>query len=394
MTHLRALPALTFLLLAGCVTEVVQRGPGRNVGDAPRPAPRKRTDTAGIAAAILPLGSVPFVNRALPLVSPDGASVATVAGDAPPWPTVLAEPGAPEAPASGVQIFRLDRSAGVARGVAAVPEPVLLGRGGDAAGFLVESVRSGGARWIGRVPWNAGAIDWLVGGEEVNAFAGLGPGGRLAWSRRRAQSDAEGDAGGEPDHFDLVVRDGAQVFVVSAQGGDWLLPTWSDGGAAFYVLRLESGRLELRYLSVAGGSITTVAALHLADAARRADAYQAMASSARMVGVPRPGGEHLVFWHPGARRMAFWRPLESPGAAAFLAPGSIAAALDAMGLAVVATPEHLVVQRPANSADQRVLVPGPQIPRPVSDAVWPYVLLSPRDSRIDLMAFSIIGLQP
>lgn len=385
----RALAAL-LLVPAGCVTQVVHRGPGRPVGDPRLPAPRKRSDTAGLCAAILPLGSVTCDGRSLPLVSPDGTHVATEAGDAPPWAALLAEREAPApgAPTTGVQIYRVDRATGATHGVAALWEPVLLGRNGDEEGFLVESLREEGSRWIGRVAWSAGPVTWLVTGEDVNAFASLGPGGRLAWSRRSSSAD----------HFDLVVRVSEREgdeWVVSSQGGDWLLPTWSDGGAGLYVLRLEAPRLELRYLAVGKGAAEPVAALAIVDdGARMADAWQVMASQSRMVGVVRPGGENLIFWHPGARRMAVWRPLESAGAAALLATGSIAAAIDASGLVLVTTAEHLLVQRSLDASDRRVLMTGPQVPRPVSDAQWPYVLLEPHGDRIELTAFSIVGLQP
>jgi hypothetical protein len=341
-----------------------------------------RTEGAGdLAAAILPLGSVPYDNRSLPLVSPDGRTVATQTGAAPEWPTLLAAPGVSVPAATRVEVHAIDRDLGIASAVATVAEPVLLGRGSSAEGFLVESPRPDGARWIGIHPWGPGAIEWLVADGRVNAFASPGPEGRLAWSRRAV--DAE--------HFDLVVRRGTAEWVIGAQGGDWLLPVFGADDV-LHAIRVADGRLAVASMVARSPESMreTLTLLRVADQGTPMSAYQMMASQAATLGTPRRDVVHALFWHPGSHRMALWRPVTSPAAATLLEPGSVAACLDPSGLALVGTPEHLAVQEPSNTGTRRVLVPGPQVPRAVSDPDWPYLLLAPRADHIELTAFALI----
>src|SRR6185503_18951506 len=101
-----------------------------------------------------------------------------------------------------------------------IDEPLILGRSADMQGFLVESPRQDGSRWIGKATWDSGEITWLVQDDYVNAFASLGPGGQLAWSRRAKVGD----------HFDLVVRDESGEWTLPADGTDWAMPSWSATG--------------------------------------------------------------------------------------------------------------------------------------------------------------------
>jgi hypothetical protein len=226
--------ALAFgtLLATGCATTTVRR---EHPTGARYVIAQPRTEGAGdLAAAILPLGSVPYDNRSLPLVSPDGRTVATQTGLAPEWPTLLAARGASVPASTRVEVHAIDRDLGVASAVATLAEPVLLGRGGSAEGFLVESPRPDGARWIGIHPWGPGAIEWLVADGRVNAFASPGPEGRLTWSRRPVGTE----------HFDLVVRKGTSEWVIGAQGGDWLLPVFGADDV-LHAVRVVDGRLDL-----------------------------------------------------------------------------------------------------------------------------------------------------
>ncbi len=384
---------VSLLLLAlapsGCTTRTsVTTLPRRAATPGPPPASmplEAPAATSSLYAGVIPLGDVPYDNRSLPLVSPDGQYVAVQRGDAPDWQALLATPEASMPATTGVQVFRIDRKAGAAVPLFGLTEPLLLGRSGDARGFLVESPRSDGSRWIGRVPWGGGRAEWVVTGDEVNAFAGAGPGGALAWSRRPPGAD----------RFDLVVQAAGGEWVLGAQGGDWMLPAWSATGAGFYVLRLDDQGLAIVFMDLAGGAAPrTRARLPLLAEARPYDAWQAMAGGALTEGAPRHGGEHLLFWHPGANRMALWRPVASPGAANLLEPRSMAAVIDRSGLLLVAAPEHLLAVRPDNPDDKRVLLPGPCVPRAVALEAWPYLLLQPGDGLVTLTAFRPLVEEP
>jgi hypothetical protein len=366
------------LALGGCVTEVVTRSP---LPPGPvRPAPRA---TDGISAAILPLGSVPYDNRSLPLVSPDGEFVATQTGRPPEWPTLLAGIHAPLPDHTRVEVYRLQRELGQADYSRTTPDGMLLGRGGNDEGFLVEAPQADGARWIGFVRWVTSGAEWLVADENVNAFASVGAAGRLAWSRRAPDGE----------HFDLVIRNGGAEWLLGAQGGDWLLPVWSDTPDALFALRLEAGRLEAVFMNAATPSQTrsTLVRLPIATNRTRHDAYQCLASFACMQDLPPRTEPYLLFWHPTAGRIGLWRPVTAPDSALMLLANSIAAAIDDSGTAVVGTADQLYAESLNDLAACRALVPGAHVPRRVADPDWPFVLLSPRDERTGLIAFRLIG---
>ena len=372
-------PTALALAGGGCVTTTVGR-PRPPVSAEPARVARPRT--AVLSAGVLPIGSVPYDNRSLPLVSPDGRFCATQAGGPRPWETILAAQDATVPGSSRIEIHALDPQRQRTIFHVRLGEPLLLGRSCDGGGFLVESPRPDGARWIGYATWYSGAVEWLAADEQVNAFGCRGPDGRLAWSRRAR------DAG----HFDLVIRSGGEEWTVAAQGGDWLLPIWAGDGDGLFVLRLEDEALELTYMSAESPESTreSIVRLRLGSEMTRHDAYQCLASHAYTAGVPHPGGTFLLFWHPAADRIGLWRPLSSPGAATLLEPGSMAAVVDPSGFVLVATPDRLVVQRPASLSDRRTLLLGAHVPRPIDSALWPYVLLSPTDDRIDLMAMRLL----
>src|SRR5438105_2598111 len=88
------------LALHGCVTERPRRGPAAPPGTAQLPpgpvaAPvLDATSNSSVSVAVLPLGSVAYDGQVLPQLSPDGRFAAVEEGEAPTWPTLLAQPGA------------------------------------------------------------------------------------------------------------------------------------------------------------------------------------------------------------------------------------------------------------------------------------------------------------
>jgi hypothetical protein len=220
-----------------------------------RPAPVLDRTNSSVRAELRQLGSVPFDALTLPLLATvkewgDQAAanadepdlwIATQHGTAPSWPVLLAD-GTPESrrvPGNvRISAYRVVRKSVTLRAVEwprPLPSGLVLGRSADDRGFLVESPRPDGARWIGRVAWETGDIEWLVGGEDadaidargVAAFATLGPAGELAYSRK-----------GPSGSFDLVVRaqDGTDRTLVSPAGHSLVCPTFSADRGRVYVL--------------------------------------------------------------------------------------------------------------------------------------------------------------
>jgi hypothetical protein len=359
---------------AGCTTETIMAHHTRATFVEPGPS-----EPAGaFIAGILPLGSVAYDNRSLPLLSSNGRFVATQVGGPPQWDTLLSAPDSPMPMDSRIEIYRLDYDRGEAQLQWVTGRGLLLGRGGDERGFLIEQPQTDGARWIGSMSWLGDTTRWLVDDEHVNAFGALGPDGRLAWSRRS----------GGAEHFDLVIRNGREQWTVGAQGGDWLLPVWTGTGADLFVLRLEDGQLEAVYMNATSPESTRqgVVRVLIAEQRTRYDAYQCLASHSH-TGSGQPS---LLLWHPSATRMALWLPLSSPEALTLLEPQSMAAVLDDSGNMLVATGQGVVLVSPVDSHRRRTLVPGTHVLRPLTDRNWPYMVLSPRGDRIGLMALRLV----
>jgi hypothetical protein len=192
--------------IAGCVTEIVpvqSRSPGAGSMSAPggggpvsnppplnaTPTPPNATSTTRVAAAIKPLGAIPYDGFTLPLVSPDGRWIATQTGPVPGWESVLAEPGAVPMPGSAIAAFEVVNGAlqpvvWPASAESVLTAGLLLGRCAGDGWVLVERPNENGSRWIGKLQLGTGNVEWLVQGDAVNAQALLLRDGTLIYTRR------------------------------------------------------------------------------------------------------------------------------------------------------------------------------------------------------------------
>lgn len=392
-------------MLSSCVTEETTRpsrprNPVASTGSTQTsPAfpelnlnPDARTLTVNVRAAIVLLGSVPYDNFALPIVSPDGRFIATEAGIAPTWPMILAQTGGggevPEA--TRLEIHTLDLRVGIpdsdrqqSHRSAIVNVPVLLGRSCDREGFLVESPREDGSRWIGKASWETGRITWLVRDESINAFAALGPDGRLAWSRR-ARNQA---------HYELVVRQGDREWSYTTREQSWLLPTFSGRGDGLFVLLLEGGNLELTFATASSKSAfrQSIRTTPLASNSTLRTAYQTMSGQIGVIGLSRPTIDQVTFNHPRHLRASVWRPLAlGASSPAILYKNSFAVVVDDSDIAFVSTPKNLMRQSLVDPRIHANVLAGMLIPRPIDSPNWHYVLLSPQEGRIGLSATRLL----
>ncbi len=380
--------ALVGLAVGGC--EIPPAGSGQpgaagaSVSPSQSALPIPVVRARQLIAAILPLGTVPYDGFALPIIRPDGRSVATQTGYRPSWPTVLAEPDAVIPRGAAISIYDLSWSDGEASHQFTINEPAILGRSCDQRGFLIESSRSDGSRWIGYVAWETGAIQWLVADDHVNAFAALGREGQLAWSRRA--QDAE--------HFDLVIRTAENEWTIAAEGDDWLMPTFSGVGPGLFIMRLNRGELAATFMSAADpeSSRRSLPQLTLMTGATRRDAYQSLASHGGALGSASRRSNHLVFFHPGSLRMAIWQPTTTrAGASILLAEHSTAGTVTSDGLALITDAHSLIVQSVVDPRDRRRIMPGVQIPHPIVSKRWPIVLAGPTGGLIDLTALRLLS---
>ena len=341
--------------------------------------------TKHITAAIRPLGSVPYDGFALPIVSPNGKSAATQHGSPPSWSTVLAQANSSGLGNTSISIFELGWDSSEASLFKQINKPAMLGRSCDYNGFLIESPRNDGSRWIGYVSWNTGIISWLVADEQVNAFAALGSKKQLAWSRRSIDGE----------HFDLVVKINDLEWSIISQGEDWLMPQWSGHANGLFVFRLEKGMLQATHLDASNSSAAdkSIKHLKLMSQATIRDAFQCLAATISTISSNNTTIEHLVFFHPRSLRLALWQPLSRSSDASFLLAEHTTAGLIHSNTQALLTDAHgLMLQNLINPNDRRRLVPGIQIPRPIESASWPYVLAAPTEGVVDLTAMRLLEL--
>jgi len=274
-------------------------------------------DGAGrpVRLGFLALGSVETDGFSLPLLSPDGRFLAVQSGEPPDLATALARPGQRPPRASRITLYRLDE-----RGILRLGETepgLVLGRAADNAGFLIESPRPDGARWIGRIRWGAPresndyAPEWLVQDGRVNAFATLGPGGALAYSARDVRTA----------NFDLVVRARGRTLRLDGAGlRSYIYPALDPDGARVLAFAVRDGIAELMETTMGDLALGTEAPRHRELSDRADDAVVAQMAT--------PQG-HLESFDRGA--FLFFLPeigsvvrLEAEGRLVPMRPGCLA----------------------------------------------------------------------
>ncbi|MEX2219380.1 MAG: hypothetical protein WD749_11565 [Phycisphaerales bacterium] len=413
--------AAALALLAACVAEKPRRTGLRHApapapaelpaGPIAKPAPPGATTSSRIQVQIGSLDGehgirrtwVRYDGQVLPIVSPDGRYLAVQDGEPPTWPTLLAEMAAE--PPANTTLAAYDLTQAPARRIdwPGVEGGLLLGRSADTRGFLVESPRPDGSRWIGRVSWASGQVQWLVQGDAVNAHAVLTADGSLLFTRR----------GRLDERADLVLRTPGGVEIArEPDEGTYAFPLAGPDPEVVYVLRLTPRATEIeavRVLTDAGRPPRFGSAFSrgmIAAGGELVVAYQATApvqgplpapprTSQADPGTPRPGaGEPQPVFYPLQGRMALFDVRS--GGFALLPHQSIAAVRwDADGATgyLCTTPEGLVfAPRPRMPGDRGDRTPPrdiriaatPYVPRITSDPDRPVVLFGPagRDPRM------------
>jgi hypothetical protein len=367
----------------------------RRLGDRVVVTPAGVARTSVVTAEVVLLGAVPYDDLSLPAVSPDGRFVATQTGVPPTWPTVLAQRDAAVPEATRIEMYQVsmplpstataaDETTPLAEPtlIATVDRPALLGRSCDHTGVLVEVPQPDGSRWIGKASWETGAITWLVQDDRVNAFASLGPDGRLAWSRRPR----------DEDRFELVVRRNQQEWSWRMDSASWLMPTWGRGGQGdgLFALQLgdaasqRGGTLHAAHLRAESRAamLQSIRRTFLAEGATPTTAMQCVAGRIETLGLDPIAMDQFVFLHPARLCMAVWRPF-SPGGSTtlLLARDSVAALVDQPKSALVTTQRCLVRQQLIGAGEPDELLAGTLIPRPVRHERLDYLLLGVSQQR-------------
>lgn len=394
-------------------------------GPVAKPAETRAT-VSRVRVEVAPLGAIEYDGQVLPLVSPDSRFIAAQVGLAPTWETQLATPGASVPLGTRMEVYELPAVEDIRRGRVFGPAPVsypeplerglLLGRGCDRTGFLVEAPRADGSRWIGKVGWVNGRVTWLVRDDLVSAHATLTAGGDLAFIRRGVSSAVA----------DLVLQSGGRESVARASevaGEADAAFTFPMAGAdpdVLYAILHTSGGIDLVAFRLvrSGGDLGAprvigqmVARQHLTDSGGLGIANQIAAPVQPALPVDgRNATVHpFVILHPAFGRMAefdlqtasFSLLPDRSIAAARIASGSDARAVP--GGWFVTTPDGLVFSADREGADPRAprhdarVLADPVVPRATLDPVRQMVLLGPdpRDPlRLTVSVMRVAGAEP
>lgn len=371
-------------------------------GPVGRPAVPVGTSVSHVVVSVVPLGSVPYDGQVLPISSPDGRYLAVEEGEAPDWSALMAAPDAKPVPGSRIAIY--DVSSAPAKRVehSAQASGVMLGRGSDGAGVLVESPREDGSRWIGKLNWTTGEVSWLVQGGWVNAHATFTPVGDLVYTRRQVGSD----------HGELVLRrrDGAESVRRTPDGSYEVPLACADSSVVFALVRTAAG-VDIEAIRI-GGATRETRALGATLARRqvvRADdpamAYQVAGAAAgsavrsREADSVSSGEATVAIYHPAMRRMASF----DARSATFLplAQDSVAAVrLDGIGPRgwFCTTPKDLVFlpdvdadPGAAKRGTTRILASS-LVPRATNDPKRPLIVVGPVRSDPMRLEITAVGL--
>ena len=288
---------------------------GEAVSDAPVRAPGMPGKIIGSVVSIdlRPMGFIATDGYTLPLFAPDGRHFAVQTGAVPDLTTLLARPGQRPPVASRIAMYRLDT-----RGIVRLGETeggLILGRSSDANGILVESPRSDGARWIGRVDWGSDEPEWLVQDGKVNAFAVLGPAGQLAYSSHEWTERM----------FDLVVRQDGRSLRLSGDGvRSYVLPVFNSDGSRVFAISLRDGILELASADPASDESLkqSLVRAFISDRANDETALQMLAPQGARDGVD---GRDWLLFHPSLGSLVRWNDADGlrPFQGSVLAAGRI-----------------------------------------------------------------------
>ena len=326
------------------------------------------------------LGEIPSSDRALPLNSPDGQWLAVETGPPVNSSTLLGIPDAPIPTANTVEIWKLDASSATLTKHTRLPAPLLLGQSADQNGFLVESPRSNGSRWIGKADWTTGEINWLVQDNALNTFGSLGPEGELAWCTRPLAVR----------EFSLAIRfsDGEEVGI-GPNGGEWLMPSWSTRSSRLSVFFLsDDGVLSLLSMNAQTPRMITdpPRRYDIMTGSRRLDVLHARSGQPVIQGTPPPPLEEVIFYHPVTQSIYVWLPTNLLKKPPFgLSTDSIVATKDPLSRGyLVATNGDLRWQDPDDRNGFVRVRYGTTIPRVTTSQVAPYLLFVPGSGQVEV----------
>ncbi len=245
---------------------------------------------------LVPLGFVVADAATPPLVAPDGSALAVQLAPTPAWNDLLGWNAEMPSPPPAIAIVRIgeDGRLGEAQ---TLREPLLLGRSADSKGFLVESPRGDGARWIGEVAWEDGAISWLIADDAVAAMAWRDDAGRLAWCHSARA--------GDPASIRIATRESGVREWAPPAGSTWLAPTLTGTGSHLVGILQRDGRSSLVAIELDAND-PSPESLELSIRVNAPQSLAAMWALGQNAALPDEQGVYVL--HPDWRTLARWIP--------------------------------------------------------------------------------------
>lgn len=379
------------------------------------PAAASKTN-ARILVQVDPLTTVNFDGQVLPLVSPDGRFIAVEQGEPPSWPTILAQAGAQPPTATRLVVYDVSAAPPIEKAsIISYPLPLppglMLGRSCDNHGYLVEQPRPDGSRWIGRVMWVSGQLEWLVQGPDVNAHAVFTPQGHLLFTRRIVNEERS----------ELVMRNTQGVESLRSGEVSYLFPLTTSEPDVVYAMALGTVGMEVEAIRVVedppGGHNfrlgLPLARAFIGKPGDAALAYQVTAPVQNAIVTGREHDEHpippspLVLLHPNPNldRMVVFDT--QSGSFLPLAPRSIAAikwsespeggylCTTVQGLMFTQSPLAAGIQTPARRPPDIRLDHSPYVARATADPASPVILFGPPRhdpvGRLDILRMKVVS---
>lgn len=289
---------------AACTTRTLEEQSAFDLDALPARAPsqvapqilEERSARLERSIELVPLGFVAADAATPPLVAPDGSALAVQLAPTPAWNDLLGWSPSMPSPPPAIAIVRVGDD-GRLEEPQVLREALLLGRSAGSTGFLVESPRGDGARWIGEVAWEDGAISWLLADDAVAAMAWRDESGRLAWCHSTAAGEPASIRVSTPEHG---VREWPPP-----PGSTWLAPTLTGTGDQLVGILQRDGRSALVAIELDSPDAVPES-LELSirvNAPQSLSAMWALGQNAALAGEPG-----LYVLHPDWRTLARWSP--------------------------------------------------------------------------------------
>ena len=315
-------------------------------------------------------GVLPWDRFSLPVFSPDGLHAAVQLGKSPAIQTLCGNNNK-AVKTTTLEMHLLDPLEGKQYSPLHIGrQGLILSRSANSSFFLVESPNGDHGRWIGKVDWATGNINWVASDELCNAFPTINAFDDISWSRKAL----------DEDRFYLVVKNSRGQRIVDDGKSDWLMPMFL-GFDRLRAFRILDGSLELD-LNARDPLLTALTLPILSKGATRELVWQIATTNQTA-----SWHESQAFYHPLKQRMVVWQPHSAIETVALL-QNSVAATPVSDGSWLVATDDRIVRQI-LGDRDGVHIRNRLAIPVATTSNQWTHYMLIPEGNRLQIQAINL-----